>query len=61
MTVEGIAAVEEQGGMALAERLAHRYYTPERAAQAIGRWRQEADRWVVIAIEPRRIRSMASG
>ena len=61
VAVEGIAAVEEHGGMELAGRLAQRYYSPEKAAQAIARWQQDADRWVVIAIEPRRIRSMAAG
>ncbi len=59
VTVEGVAAVEEHGGIELAARLAQRYYPPEKAAQAIARWRQDADRWVVITIEPRRVRSMA--
>ncbi|MGH2586042.1 MAG: TIGR03618 family F420-dependent PPOX class oxidoreductase [Dehalococcoidia bacterium] len=58
VTIEGTARVEE-GGMAVAERLAPRYYTPEKAAAVLPSWRQMAEQWVVIVIEPARIRSGA--
>lgn len=59
VTIEGTATIEDEGGLALAERLARRYYTAEKAAGVLPRWRQMADQWVVIVIEPRRIRSSA--
>lgn len=59
VTIEGQAAVEEEGGIALAERLARRYYSAEKAAAVLPRWRQMAAEWVVIVIRPGRIRSSA--
>ncbi len=58
VSIEGTAVIEE-GGMALARRLAPRYYPPEKAAQAIASWGAEADRWVLLKITPRRIRTAA--
>ncbi|HZQ34908.1 MAG TPA: TIGR03618 family F420-dependent PPOX class oxidoreductase [Dehalococcoidia bacterium] len=58
VTIEGIAAVLEDG-WALAQRLAPRYYGPERAAQALAEWSKTPEQWVVVEITPRRIRSMA--
>lgn len=55
-TIEGIASIEP-GGFALAERLLPRYYAPDRARDAHARWSKTSDRWVVIRITPRRIRS----
>ncbi len=60
VTIEGTASIEEEGGFELAERLAHRYYTPEKAASVLPGWEKAAARWVVVVIEPRRIRSMAA-
>lgn len=59
VSVEGTATIEDTGGYDLAERLAHRYYTPEKAAAVLPRWKEMAAEWVVIAIDPRRIRSSA--
>src|SRR5487761_2686608 len=59
VTIEGIAAIEETGGMELARRLAPRYYTLERATHALAAWEQTADDWVVVRIRPRHIRSSA--
>jgi PPOX class probable F420-dependent enzyme len=58
VTIEGTAAIED-GGFALAQRLAPRYYSPEKAAAALDGWATQADRWLTIAITPRRIRSLA--
>ena len=60
VTVEGRATVDEDGGMELARRLAARYYTPERAAEALEGWERMADQWVVVRITPTRIRSMGA-
>lgn len=58
VTIEGTAAIED-GGFALAQRLAPRYYPPAKAATALEDWAKQADRWVTVAVTPRRIRSMA--
>jgi PPOX class probable F420-dependent enzyme len=59
VTIEGLATIEREGGFALAQRLAPRYYTPERAGAALAEWGRVAEGWVVIRITPRRIRSSA--
>ena len=59
VTIEGIAAVERDGGIELARRLAARYYTPERATRALASWEKMADRWIVVRVSPTRIRSSA--
>ncbi len=59
VTIEGTAAIEETGGMELARRLVPRYYTAERATNALAAWEQTADDWVVVRITPRHIRSSA--
>jgi len=59
VTIDGTASIENEGGFALAERLAPRYYSAEQAANVLPRWQAMADRWVVIVIEPRRITSLA--
>lgn len=56
-TIEGTAAIEDEGGFALAQRLAPRYYTPEKSAAALAQWGRVADSWVVLRITPTRIRS----
>jgi PPOX class probable F420-dependent enzyme len=58
VTIEGEARIAE-GGFALAERLAPRYYPSAQAERALASWGAEADRWVVIEVTPRRIRSLA--
>jgi PPOX class probable F420-dependent enzyme len=57
VTIEGVATIEDTGGMELARRLAQRYYTPERATESLAAWEKMADQWVVIRITPTRIRS----
>jgi PPOX class probable F420-dependent enzyme len=57
VTIEGTAAIEDHGGIDLARRLAPRYYTPERAAEALEKWEPLADSWVILRITPTRIRS----
>ncbi|MGD9890000.1 MAG: PPOX class F420-dependent oxidoreductase [Dehalococcoidia bacterium] len=59
VSIEGTATVEQDGGYALAERLARRYYSAEKAADVLPRWERLAEQWVVVVIEPRRIRSSA--
>ena len=59
VTVEGVATVEAEGGWALAQRLAARYYTPEKNAAVLPSWEQMANEWVVVRITPTRIRSSA--
>jgi PPOX class probable F420-dependent enzyme len=56
VTIEGTASVEP-GGLALAERLAPRYYTPDRARAALAEWGARPERLVVLRITPRAIRS----
>ena len=57
VSIEGIATIDD-GGMALARRLAPRYYAAEKAATALARWEAAAERWVLVTIEPSRIRSL---
>ena len=59
VSIEGTATVDQDGGFTLAERLARRYYTADKAAAVLPRWERLADQWVVIVIEPNRIRSSA--
>lgn len=61
VTIEGEATVEEHGGYDLAQRLAPRYYEPEKAARVLREWAEMAEQWVVLSIAPRRLRSMAPG
>ena len=61
VTIEGAAAIEEQGGWGLAQRLAHRYYTPEQNSTILPQWEKLASEWVVVRITPTRIRSSAPG
>lgn len=56
VTIEGAVSVES-GGYELAERLAPRYYTPQRALEALEQWGKRREHWVVLKITPRRIRS----
>ena len=58
VAIEGTATVRD-GGWELAQRLAPRYYPPDKARQALQEWGAQADTWVVVEIAPRRIRSMA--
>lgn len=55
-TIEGVATIEEEGGVELARRLAERYYTPERVAEVWPSWEKNPN-WVVLVITPRRIRN----
>ena len=57
VTIEGAVEIEESGGFELAQRLAPRYYTPEKSAAALESWGKVADDWVVLRIKPKRIRS----
>lgn len=59
VAIEGVASIEEGTGFALARRLAPRYYGPEQAARTLAEWGRDADNWVTIVVEPRRIRSSA--
>lgn len=59
VTIEGVATIEP-GGFAVAERLAPRYYSPERAAAALEAWGKNREQWVVLRISPRQIRSSGS-
>ena len=59
VTIEGLASIEDEGGMDLAKRLLPRYYSPERVAKALPEWEKMADQWVVISIDPTRVRSSA--
>lgn len=61
VSIEGTVSIEEQGGMDLARRLAERYYAPEKAASALESWEKMADQWLVLALTPNRIRSLAPG
>ncbi len=58
VTIEGIASIEQQGGIGLARELIVRYYSPERAAATLPSWEKSAADWVVIRITPTRIESM---
>jgi PPOX class probable F420-dependent enzyme len=59
VAIEGVATVEEGTGFALAQRLAPLYYPPEQAAQVLESWGRNAQDWVTIVLEPRRVRSSA--
>lgn len=59
VTIEGVATIEEVGGWPLAQRLARRYYTPERYEAVLPQWERMADEWVIVRISPTRIRSSA--
>ena len=56
---DGRATIENEGGFALAERLAHRYWDmsePDHQATVEG-WRAKADTLCVITLRPERIRT----
>ena len=57
VTIEGTAAIEDQGGWDLALRLFPRYYSPEKVAETKPQWEQVKDQFVVIRITPTRITS----
>lgn len=59
VTIDGTARVLDEGGLALTQRLAPRYYSAERARQALADWGRDPARWVVVEITPARIRSLA--
>jgi PPOX class probable F420-dependent enzyme len=59
VTIEGVAAVDDDETWELIERLTPRYYDPGRAAKALTDWARMKDQWVTIRITPRRIVSMA--
>jgi PPOX class probable F420-dependent enzyme len=59
VTIEGEASLTREGAFALAERLTPRYYPPERVAPTLADWGKMADRWWLITITPKRIRSLA--
>ena len=59
VALEGTAAIVEHGAIELARRLAPRYYEAQKAARTLRDWEQEADHLVVLAVTPRRIRSLA--
>ena len=58
VSIEGTAAIVDSGGLELAQRLAPRYYTPDKARKALEEWGAQASQWVVVEITPRRVRSM---
>jgi PPOX class probable F420-dependent enzyme len=59
VTIEGTVAVSTDGVTALIERLARRYYAPERAEEAISSWTKTPEMWVILTITPERTRSSA--
>jgi PPOX class probable F420-dependent enzyme len=59
VTIEGNATIETTGGFDLAKRLLPRYYSAEREAKALPEWEKMADQWIVIFIDPTRVRSSA--
>ena len=56
VTVEGTVEIKDEGGQALALRLAERYYAPERAERTIRTWSQ-TEGWVLLELTPARFRS----
>ena len=58
VTIEGHATVGP-GGFDLAERLTPRYYTPAKSVEALRKWANMRDHWVLIRITPTRVRSSA--
>ncbi len=61
VVIEGTASIEQEGGFDLAQRLAHQYYSRERANAALAEWGRMADKWVIIRVTPKRILSLAPG
>lgn len=59
VTIEGKVAISTDGVTELIERLARRYYAPDRAEEAIGSWTKNPEMWVVLTVTPERIRSSA--
>jgi hypothetical protein len=59
VSIEGTGAIEDEGGIELATRLARRYYAPAKAEEAIHEWSQIADALCIIVITPSRVRSSA--
>jgi len=60
VTIEGTAAILDEGGFELASRLAPRYYGEPKASGTLEQWaRAGEDYWVLIEITPTRIRSSA--
>lgn len=60
VTIEGTAAILDQGGFELATRLAPRYYGEPKAAETLKQWARAGESsWVLIEITPTRIRSSA--
>jgi PPOX class probable F420-dependent enzyme len=58
---DGQATIELEGAMALAERLAHKYWdlsVPEHQATLAG-WREQAETLCVIALRPEQVRMSA--
>jgi PPOX class probable F420-dependent enzyme len=58
VSIEGTAEVHD-GGWALAQRLAPRYYDAAQSARALADWGKDPSQWVEIVITPTRIRSLA--
>ena len=56
-TIEGTVEMTEGGTVALIERLARRYYEPQRAEESIKSWTSRADMWITLVLTPTRIRS----
>lgn len=61
VTIEGTAAIEDDGGIELARRLIVRYHSSERVETVLPGWERMADEWVVVRVTPARIRSSAPG
>ncbi|MCC6388827.1 MAG: TIGR03618 family F420-dependent PPOX class oxidoreductase [Dehalococcoidia bacterium] len=60
VTIEGTAAILDEGGFELASRLAPRYYGEPKASETLKQWARAGDAyWVLIEITPTRIRSSA--
>ncbi len=57
VSIEGVATIEEEGGIELARVLADRYYTSEKVAEVWPSWEKNAANWVVLVITPRKIRT----
>ncbi len=59
VAIDGAVAIQREGAIYLAERLAARYWdlnNPERAA-AVRRWRENADTLVLLELTPTRVRT----
>ena len=59
VTIEGTASAEPGDPMPLIRRLTGRYYDEERARVTLKEWEAGAANWVVLRVEPRRIRSLS--